>query len=97
MMLNTMGQQLAVMLGISISALVVDASARASGRVDPAAVDFALAFGLVALVALSALPQVRIRPRKQSRVQINAITPMNSAACSRQHPSTVASLRQSLL
>ena len=61
-MLNTMGQQLAVMLGISISALVVDASARASGRVDPAAVDFALAFGLVALVALAALPQyLRLR------------------------------------
>ena len=54
--LNTMGQQLAVMLGIALSALVVDTSARLGGRVDPATADFALAFGCVALLALAALP-----------------------------------------
>lgn len=54
--LNTMGQQLAVMLGISLSALVVDRAARAGARLDPSAADFALAFALVALIALAALP-----------------------------------------
>ncbi|HEY9237672.1 MAG TPA: MFS transporter [Burkholderiaceae bacterium] len=55
--LNTMGQQLAVMLGISLSALVVDHAARWGGRVDPSASDFALAFAMIALVALAAVPQ----------------------------------------
>lgn len=54
--LNTMAQQLAVMLGISLSALVVDVSSRAASRSVPASADFGLAFVLVALVALAALP-----------------------------------------
>lgn len=54
--LNTMGQQLGVTLGIALSALAVDLAAQAGGRLQPAAADFAWAFGLVALVALAALP-----------------------------------------
>jgi len=54
--LNTMGQQLGVTLGISLSALVVDLAAQWGGRAQPAAIDFAGAFGLVALTALAALP-----------------------------------------
>jgi predicted MFS family arabinose efflux permease len=67
--LNTMGQQLAVMLGISLSALVVDASARAGARAVPGSTDFALAFGLMALIALAAFPQyLRLRPDSGSEL-----------------------------
>lgn len=62
--LNTMGQQLGVTLGISLSALVVDMAAQWGGRSQPAASDFAWAFGLVALVALAALPHyLRLAPQ----------------------------------
>jgi EmrB/QacA subfamily drug resistance transporter len=54
--LNTMIQQLAVMFGISLSAFVVEHSARAAHRAGPAAFDFALAFLVVSLAALIAVP-----------------------------------------
>jgi len=60
--LNTMGQQLAVMLGISLSAAVVEWSARAAGRIAPAAGDFAVAFLIVAILAFAALPSYRRLP-----------------------------------
>lgn len=54
--LNTMGQQLAVMLGISLATLAVDYSSRLAGRTQPVAWDFAVAFCFVTLAALAALP-----------------------------------------
>jgi EmrB/QacA subfamily drug resistance transporter len=54
--LNTMAQQLAVMLGISLSALVVDLSSRQAGHAVPAGTDFTPAFCLLAFFALGAVP-----------------------------------------
>jgi hypothetical protein len=62
-MLNTMGQQLGITLGISLSALVVDMSALWGGRLQPAESDFSVAFGLVAMVAMAALPYYLRLPR----------------------------------
>lgn len=60
--LNTMGWQLAIMFGISLSALAVEWSARLAGRSAPAASDFAMAFVVVALFAFAAMPWYRILP-----------------------------------
>ncbi|MEK6345994.1 MAG: MFS transporter [Burkholderia sp.] len=54
--LNTAVQQLAVMLGISIATVVVGLSAHWAMRAQPAVGDFANAFLLVGLVALSTVP-----------------------------------------
>lgn len=54
--LNTMGWQLAIMFGISLSALVVQMSARIGERAHPAATDFATAFLIVAAFAFAAIP-----------------------------------------
>lgn len=62
--LNTMGWQLAIMLGISLSALTVEWSARVRGHMSPAASDFAMAFLLVALFAFLAIPQYHSLPRQ---------------------------------
>jgi len=62
--LNTMGWQLAIMLGISLSALAVQWSTRLGGRAEPAGADFSLAFVAVALFACAALPRYRALPRR---------------------------------
>jgi len=54
--LNTTFQQLAVMFGISLSVAIVDLSARLAHRPQPAAEDYAVAFIVLALVALAAVP-----------------------------------------
>ena len=65
--LNTMGQQLAVMLGIAVSSLVVDFSSQWGRRVAPATSDFAVAFGLLGMLALLALPSyLRLSPTSGS-------------------------------
>lgn len=65
--LNTMGQQLAVMLGIAVSSLVVDFSSQWGGRVAPATSDFAVAFGVLGMLALLALPSyLRLSPTSGS-------------------------------
>ncbi|WLE62896.1 MFS transporter [Burkholderia plantarii] len=62
--LNTAVQQLAVMLGISVATVVVGLSAQLGMRARPATVDFANAFMLVGLIALSTVPfYVRLKRR----------------------------------
>ena len=61
--LNTMAQQLSVMMGISVAALVVDWSSRMAGRGVPAPEDFSAAFYAVALIGAAAIPSYRaLRP-----------------------------------
>ena len=60
--LNTMAWQLAVMLGIALSTLVVEASAAWQGRGVPAANDYAAAFLMLAVVCLAAMPCYRALP-----------------------------------
>lgn len=53
--INTMGWQLAIMLGISTASWVVDTSAALGQRAQPSGTDFAIAFtalGLIALVSM---------------------------------------------
>ncbi|OZI37115.1 MFS transporter [Bordetella genomosp. 10] len=57
--LNTMAWQLAIMLGISLSALAVQWSANLCARATPADSDFSAAFVLVALFACAAMPRYR--------------------------------------
>lgn len=57
--LNTMAWQLAIMLGISLSALLVQGSANLGGRGAPAAMDFSVAFVVLALFACAAIPCCR--------------------------------------
>jgi len=57
--LNTMAWQLAIMLGISLSALAVQWSANLGARTTPAGSDFSVAFILVALFACAAMPCYR--------------------------------------
>jgi predicted MFS family arabinose efflux permease len=54
--LNTTIQQLAVMLGISASVVVVELSSQLAHRQQPAAIDFSLAFVVMAALALAAVP-----------------------------------------
>lgn len=54
--LNTMGWQLAIMLGISLSALTVRWSAMFSARTAPDSADFSVAFLLGAMFAVAAIP-----------------------------------------
>lgn len=60
--LNTMAWQLAVMLGIALSTVVVEASAAWQGRALPAANDYAAAFIMLAVVCLVAMPCYRALP-----------------------------------
>jgi hypothetical protein len=55
--LNTMAWQLAIMLGISSSALVVQWSANLGARSTPAASDFSIAFIVLAVFAFAAMPR----------------------------------------
>lgn len=57
--LNTMSWQLAIMLGISVSALVVQWSANLGARHTPSDTDFAAAFIVLALFAFAAIPYYR--------------------------------------
>ncbi|WP_233235117.1 MFS transporter [Bordetella sp. LUAb4] len=57
--LNTMAWQLAIMLGISLSALAVQWSANLGARATPAGSDFSVAFVIVALFACAAMPCYR--------------------------------------
>jgi EmrB/QacA subfamily drug resistance transporter len=57
--LNTMAWQLAIMLGISLSALVVQWSANLGARATPAGTDFSAAFVVLALFACAAMPCYR--------------------------------------
>lgn len=57
--LNTMAWQLAIMLGISLSALLVQWSANLGARGTPAAMDFSVAFVILALFAGAATPCCR--------------------------------------
>ncbi|CAM3528572.1 MFS transporter [Bordetella flabilis] len=57
--LNTMAWQLAVMVGISLSALTVQWSANLGARNAPAATDYSVAFILLALFACAAMPCYR--------------------------------------
>ncbi|MGI4813673.1 MAG: MFS transporter [Janthinobacterium lividum] len=54
--LNTAVQQLAVMLGISISVVVVEFSSRLAHSPQPAPLDFTYAFLVVGLIALASVP-----------------------------------------
>lgn len=72
--LNTMGWQLAIMFGISLSALAVEWSARLGGHGVPAASDFAAAFVLVALFAFAAMPCYRALPG-QAGEQLSGFRP----------------------
>ena len=54
--LNTMAQQLSIMLGITVATLVVDWSARAQGRSAPTPDDFSAAFYVVAAISALAIP-----------------------------------------
>src|SRR5690606_17555017 len=60
--LNTMAWQLAVMLGIALSTVVVEASAAWQGRGVPAVNDYAAAFLMLAVVCLAAMPCYRALP-----------------------------------
>ena len=60
--LNTMAWQLAVMLGIAVSALVVQASAAWRDIDAPGTPDYAAAFVVLALACLAALPWYRCLP-----------------------------------
>lgn len=60
--LNTMGWQLAIMFGISLSALAVEWSARMAGHGAPVASDFSMAFVVLALFAFAAVPCYRALP-----------------------------------
>jgi EmrB/QacA subfamily drug resistance transporter len=61
--LNTTFQQLAVMTGISISVVIVELSTRFGHRAQPTAIDFSMAFAVLSLVALAAVPFcLRLRP-----------------------------------
>lgn len=62
--LNTMGWQLAIMLGISLSALTVEWSARLAGHETPAATDFSTAFLMLALFAFAAVPRYMALPAR---------------------------------
>ena len=57
--LNTMAWQLAVMLGISVSTVIVEAAAALRGRAMPLSADYAAAFAVMALICLVALPCYR--------------------------------------
>ncbi len=60
--LNTMVWQLAIMIGISLSSVVVTISARSGGRTDAAPLDFSMAFLTLALIGVLATPAcVRLR------------------------------------
>ena len=54
--LNTMAQQLSIMLGISVAALVVDWSSRLAGHGIPSPQDFSVAFYVVAAIGAAAIP-----------------------------------------
>jgi hypothetical protein len=54
--LNTVFQQLAIMFGISLSVVLVDMSARFAERAQPEALDFSIAFLILALVVAAAVP-----------------------------------------
>ncbi len=68
--LNTMVQQLAIMLGISLSSAVVAFSARWGGRVEVAPMDFSMAFIAVALFGVLATPAC-LRLRKDAGSQLS--------------------------
>lgn len=50
--INTMGWQLAIMLGVSMASWVVDTSAALGRRAQPAGADFAIAFAALGMIAL---------------------------------------------
>jgi hypothetical protein len=54
--LNTMVQQLSVMVGISLATLVVDWSSRLAGRDAPGPADFSVAFYVVGAIGAAAIP-----------------------------------------
>ena len=54
--LNTMVWQLAIMVGISLSSVVVTISARSAGRTEAVPLDFSLAFLTLALIGAMATP-----------------------------------------
>ncbi|ARP80122.1 MFS transporter [Bordetella genomosp. 8] len=57
--LNTMAWQLAIMLGIALSALVVQWSAKLGGRGTPVGIDYSVAFLVLALFVAAAIPRYR--------------------------------------
>lgn len=61
--LNTMGWQLAIMLGISISSWVIDVSSASGYRDLPNGQDFAMAFVALSVIAFLAIPKyLQLRP-----------------------------------
>jgi len=50
--INTMGWQLAIMMGISIASWIVDTSSSLAQRSQPVGIDFAIAFAALGIVAL---------------------------------------------
>jgi EmrB/QacA subfamily drug resistance transporter len=72
--LNTMVQQLAIMIGISLSSAVVAFSARWSGRTEAAPWDFSMAFLMVALFGSMATPAC-LRLRKDAGTQLSGHSP----------------------
>lgn len=57
--LNTMAWQLAIMLGIALSALVVQWSAKLGGRATPGGIDYSAAFVILAVFVAAAIPRYR--------------------------------------
>ncbi|CAM3825304.1 MFS transporter [Bordetella bronchialis] len=60
--LNTMAWQLAIMLGIALSALITQWSAKLGGRGAPVAADYSAAFLVLGLFVLAAIPRYRALP-----------------------------------
>lgn len=61
--LNTMVWQLAIMVGIALSSVVVSLAARGAGRAEAAPVDYGIAFLMLALIGALATPACLRLPR----------------------------------
>lgn len=68
--LNTMVQQVAIMVGIALSSAVAAVSARWGGRSDAAPIDFSMAFLCVALIGALATPAC-LRLRRDAGSQLS--------------------------
>jgi MFS family permease len=62
--LNTMGWQLAIMIGISVSTLAVELASRVRGNATPAGADFSFAFLVVSAIAFITVPIFFTLPRQ---------------------------------
>lgn len=71
--LNTMAQQLSIMVGISVATLVVDWSSRLAGRGAPGPSDFSMAFYVVAAIGAAAVPSY-LALRADSGAQLSGNT-----------------------